>query len=96
MIFPCGPIPDVGNSGINALGKDPLKADAFRLALEQSGVARYRPWANRDQLSTGNGKMASGNDMEAARETYGGFIHLVKYGTIAVALITILVVGLIA
>jgi hypothetical protein len=40
--------------------------------------------------------MASGNDMEAARETYGGFIHLVKYGTIAVALITILVVGLIA
>lgn len=40
--------------------------------------------------------MASGNDMKAANETYTGFISMVKWGSIAVAIITILVVGLIA
>ncbi|MEJ5975433.1 aa3-type cytochrome c oxidase subunit IV [Novosphingobium sp. PS1R-30] len=39
--------------------------------------------------------MASGNDMKAANETYEGFIGMVKWGSIAVALIVILVVGLI-
>jgi hypothetical protein len=40
--------------------------------------------------------MASGNDMKAASATYSGFINMVKYGTIAVAIITIVVVGIIA
>ena len=40
--------------------------------------------------------MASGNDMKAANETYSGFINMVKYGAIAVAIIAIFVVGLIA
>lgn len=39
--------------------------------------------------------MASGNDMKAANETYEGFIGMVKWGSIAVALVVILVVGLI-
>ena len=39
--------------------------------------------------------MASGNDMKAANETYEGFIGMVKWGSIAVALIVVLVVGLI-
>lgn len=40
--------------------------------------------------------MASGNDMKAANETYAGFINMIKYGAIAVAIIAIFVVGLIA
>ena len=40
--------------------------------------------------------MASGNDMKAANETYEGFISMAKWGSIAVALIVIFVVGLIA
>lgn len=40
--------------------------------------------------------MASGNDMKAANETYAGFIAMVKWSAIAVAIITIFVVGLIA
>jgi len=33
---------------------------------------------------------ADGNDYEAHEQTYGGFIMLVKYGTISVAIILIL------
>ena len=40
--------------------------------------------------------MASGNDMRAARDTYAGFITLVKWGTIATAAIAALVVFLIS
>ncbi len=40
--------------------------------------------------------MASGNDMKAANETYTGFIGMVKWGAIAVAIVVIFVVGLIA
>ena len=40
--------------------------------------------------------MASGNDMKAANETYAGFIGMVKMGSIVVALVTMLVVGLIS
>lgn len=40
--------------------------------------------------------MASGNDMKAANETYAGFINMVKWGSVAVVIITVLVVGLIA
>lgn len=40
--------------------------------------------------------MASGNDMRAANETYSGFTALVKWGTIATAIIAAGVVALIA
>ncbi|MFN5243512.1 MAG: aa3-type cytochrome c oxidase subunit IV [Novosphingobium sp.] len=40
--------------------------------------------------------MASGNDMKAANETYGGFIGLVKYGSVVVAVVTAGVIALIA
>ena len=40
--------------------------------------------------------MASGNDMKAANETYVSFIGMVKWGSILVALVTMLVVGLIS
>ena len=40
--------------------------------------------------------MASGNDMRAANETYVSFTALVKYGSIATALIAAFVVFLIA
>jgi hypothetical protein len=41
-------------------------------------------------------RMASGNDMKAANETYAGFINMFKFGAISVAVIAIFVVGLIA
>lgn len=40
--------------------------------------------------------MASGNDMKAAEETYGGFVNLVKWGSIISAIATAVVVVLIA
>mgnify|MGYP000216803088 FL=1 len=40
--------------------------------------------------------MASGNDMKAANETYGGFIGLVKYGSVVVAIVAAGVIALIA
>lgn len=40
--------------------------------------------------------MASGNDMKAANETYSGFIVLVKWGSIATAIVAAGVVMLIA
>ncbi|MFN7159898.1 MAG: aa3-type cytochrome c oxidase subunit IV [Erythrobacter cryptus] len=40
--------------------------------------------------------MASGNDMKMARATYEGFIGLVKWGSVAVAIVTAIVIGLIA
>ena len=40
--------------------------------------------------------MASGNDMKAATETYAGFIGMVKWGSIAIAIVTMFVVGLIS
>jgi hypothetical protein len=40
--------------------------------------------------------MTSGNDMKAARETYAGFTNMIKYAAMAIAVITIIVVGLIA
>lgn len=40
--------------------------------------------------------MASGNDMKAANETYAGFISMVKWGSIAVAILAAIVVGIIA
>ncbi|NBW75053.1 MAG: aa3-type cytochrome c oxidase subunit IV [Sphingomonadaceae bacterium] len=40
--------------------------------------------------------MASGNDIKAATETYGGFIGLVKYGSVVVAIVAAGVIALIA
>ena len=40
--------------------------------------------------------MASGNDMKAHESTYTGFLGLVKWGSILTALVTVLVVYLIA
>ena len=40
--------------------------------------------------------MASGNDMKMAEETYSGFIGLVKWGSVVTAIVTIIVVLLIA
>jgi Bacterial aa3 type cytochrome c oxidase subunit IV len=40
--------------------------------------------------------MASGNDMKAAEQTYDGFIAMVKWGSIVVAITTVIVIALIA
>ena len=40
--------------------------------------------------------MSSGNDMKSANETYGGFTSLVKWGTIACAIIAAFVVFIIS
>lgn len=39
--------------------------------------------------------MASGNDMKAANETYGGFVGLVKYGSVVVVVVAAIVIALI-
>ncbi len=40
--------------------------------------------------------MASGNDMKAAESTYGGFLNLLKWGSVGVIVITAIVIVLIA
>lgn len=40
--------------------------------------------------------MTSGNDMNRANETYSGFTTLFKWGAIGVAIVTIVVIALIA
>jgi hypothetical protein len=40
--------------------------------------------------------MASGNDMKHASATYGGFLAMVKYGTIGVVIVAAAVVLMIA
>lgn len=40
--------------------------------------------------------MASGNDIKAATETYGGFIGLFKWGSVVAAVVTAGVIALIA
>jgi hypothetical protein len=40
--------------------------------------------------------MASGNDMRAAEETYSGFIALLKWSVPLIAIVTFVVVALIA
>lgn len=40
--------------------------------------------------------MASANDMQAALETYSGFIGILKWGSIVVAVLVALVIFLIA
>ena len=40
--------------------------------------------------------MASGNDIKAAEKTYDGFINLLKWSVPVIALITLVVVSLIA
>lgn len=40
--------------------------------------------------------MASGNDMKAHNSTYASFIGFTKWGTVATALVTVIVVYLIA
>ena len=40
--------------------------------------------------------MASGDNLKAAESTYGDFVNLFKWGSVAVALVAILVIALIA
>ena len=40
--------------------------------------------------------MASGNDMNAHEQTYGGFMTLLKWGIAAVVVVTVLVIALIS
>ena len=40
--------------------------------------------------------MASGNDMKAAESTYGGFLGLLKWGSLATAVVTVIVIALIS
>ena len=40
--------------------------------------------------------MASGNDMKTANAAYGGFLNLLKWGTILTAITTVVVIALIA
>lgn len=52
--------------------------------------------AQSEQHSLQGGKMAGQQDMRTANETYGGFLSLLKWGTLATALITALVVLIIS
>ena len=40
--------------------------------------------------------MASGNDMKSANQTYGGFITMLKWGSALTAIVTLVVVLLVA
>lgn len=40
--------------------------------------------------------MASGNDMKAANATYAGFLTLLKWGSVITAIVTAVVIALIA
>ena len=40
--------------------------------------------------------MASGNDMKSATETYGGFLTMLKWGTVLTVIVTAVVIALIA
>lgn len=40
--------------------------------------------------------MASGNDMKAANESYGGFINMLKWGSLATGIVALVVVLIIA
>ena len=40
--------------------------------------------------------MASGNDIKAAESTYGGFLGMLKWGSVAVVLVVVLVITLIS
>lgn len=40
--------------------------------------------------------MTSGNDIKAAESTYGGFLTMLKWGAVSVALIAAVVIALIA
>jgi hypothetical protein len=44
----------------------------------------------------GTGTMASGNDMKAAETTYGGFLGMLKWGSVVVILIVVTVITLIS
>jgi hypothetical protein len=61
--------------------------------LEPDGSGRYR-----QDLVFGISKVnrVAGNDIKAANETYVSFIGMLKWSSIAVAIITAGVVGLIA
>jgi Bacterial aa3 type cytochrome c oxidase subunit IV len=40
--------------------------------------------------------MASDNNMKAAEAAYGGFLNMLKYGSVAVAVVAIIVIALIS
>ena len=40
--------------------------------------------------------MASGNDMKSAEAAYGGFLAMLKFGSVAVAIVAAIVIALIA
>ena len=40
--------------------------------------------------------MASGNDMKAAEAAYGGFLNMLKWGSVAVAIVATIVILLIS
>ncbi len=40
--------------------------------------------------------MASGNDIKAAESTYGGFLVMLKWGSIITAVVTVVVIALIS
>ncbi len=40
--------------------------------------------------------MASGNDMKSAESTYSGFLNLLKWGSVATAIVAVVVIALIA
>jgi hypothetical protein len=92
MTFRVIPSRCVTGPGITLSGKDDIKAnDLSRAACGGRGASELRIF-----FRARTDRMASGNDMKAANETYAGFITLFKYGSVAVAIVAIFVVGLIA
>lgn len=83
------------------MGKDRIKAADFLhydrdCALSRAGTGDRRGAERQSGNQWGKNKMASGNDMKAHESTYTGFLGLVKWGSILTALVTVLVVYLIA
>ena len=76
---------------INASGKEPIKAKHLSL-----GGAAARCCSRNAHQYWGMESMASGNDMKSDNESYDGFIGLVKWGTVSVAIIAAFVVFVIA
>jgi hypothetical protein len=61
-----------------------------------AGEGRDRGFPDHTAIAGNRNQMTPGNNMKAAEETYNGFIGMVKWGTAISAIVTIIVVLLIA
>jgi hypothetical protein len=81
-------------------GKEPIKA-ADKAQKRRHSRLSGADWRDRATLnckfaSNGDTTMASGNDIKAAETTYGGFLTMLKWGSVVTVLVTVLVIALIS